>query len=613
MEQIGFDKIKLGGFWQEKQKLMNEVAIPNVYKRFKETGRFDAFKFEWKEDDEPQPHIFWDSDVAKWIESAAYALNEYKNSENEKIIDETVDLIEKNQGEDGYFNIFFTVCEPDGRFENRMCHELYCAGHLCEAAVAYYNATGKIKFLKCMEKYIAYIKKVFMEEDSAAFSTPGHEEIELALVKMWKTTGNKDYLDLAEYFINTRGNSKKDDESPFYIDQAYSQSHKPVREQFEAVGHSVRACYLYSGMADIANIENDEKLKAACRSLFYDIAEKKMYITGGVGSALVGEAFSESYDLPNELAYSETCAAISLAMFSLRMSLIEANSDYDDVAERAIYNGILSGNSLDGKAFFYENPLEINKKEREMTIKHRNTKQHLPITERVEVFDCSCCPPNFTRFVASIGDYIYSKSENVVYVHQYMKSLAEFDGITITQETDYPLSGRINIKVKGANGKKIALRIPGWCKKYDIQADKRSAYDTTENGFFIVSINDDETTISADFIMEPTLIEANPLVENNFGRAALQYGPIIYCLEGVDNKTPLRSLAINKNFKAEVKYDKLFGVNTIEADGFIYERFSGLYRPYRADKKLIKLKFIPYFSFANRGESDMLVWVRVDE
>ena len=613
MEHIPFYNIRLGGFWQQRQKLNKEVTVPNVYKRFKETGRFDAFRCDWKEGEDFKPHIFWDSDVAKWLESVGYLCYEYRDPELEKRVDETVDLIEKNQGEDGYFNIYYTVCEPDNRFTNRMNHELYCAGHLIEGAVAYYEATGKRKFLDCMEKYALYIKKVFVDEDSAKFSSPGHEELELALVKLWKCTGKDVYLELARHFVNVRGTSEKDFASPYYISQAYAQSHIPVREMREAVGHSVRACYLYSAMADLAAIDGDEGLKAACEALFDDIAYKKMYITGGIGSARVGEAFSESYDLPNSIAYTETCAAIALALFARRMSLYNHDSKYADIAERALYNGIISGYSLDGKSFFYENPLEINLREREMTKKYRDEHPRFPITQRVEVFGCSCCPPNITRFIASIGDFLYSTDDGTLFIHQYAQSEAQFGKTKITQITDYPHNGKVTIKIESADCRRAAVRIPSWCTNADIKFNGKKAAAAADRGYVYFELCGGENTVEIDFNMQPVLIEANPLIENNFGRAALQYGPIVYCLEGVDNKEPLRSLAVSKELNAKITYDEYFKANVIEADGIKYERFDGLYRPFEAKGEKIRLKFIPYFAFANRGESDMLVWVRVSD
>lgn len=609
MKAVSFSSMKLGGFWGKRLEINRTATIPTVYDRFVETGRFEAFKFQWKEDDEPKPHIFWDSDVAKWIEGAAYSIVNHPDAELEKIIDETVDLIEKNQGADGYFNIYFTVCEPENRFTNRMCHELYCAGHLTEAAVAYYQATGKDKFLRLMRKYIDYIDRVFRVESSADFMTPGHEELELALVRLADCTGEEKYLELSRWFVNTRGANEPDEESPHYISMAYDQSHTPVREQFTAEGHSVRAVYLYCAMADLALRDRDEGLLNACRRLFDSIADKRMYVTGGIGSTSYGEMFTTDYDLPNDVAYSESCAAIGLALFARRMSLIEADSRYADVAERAIYNCALASTSLDGHAFFYENPLEINLKQREITKKYYNLKQHYPITERVEVFDCSCCPPNIVRFFASLGDFLYTYDDSTLFVHHYAQSTAAFDGITVSQKTDYPNDGRIVITASGLSGRRIAVRIPGWCRDFSVSVNGGSSQSKTEKGYLYLDV-EDGAQITLDFEMKPFLVEANSLCENNIGRAALQRGPLVYCLEGADNAYPLNSLFVSTRLNAALVPDEGIGANAIEADGFAAQAGEKLYSPLGDKLKAIRLRFIPYYAFANRGESDMLVWVR---
>lgn len=613
MEQITFENITLGGFWGEKQKLNRETTIYNVYNRFKDTGRFDAFKCNWKEGDPKKPHIFWDSDVYKWIEAVAYIITKSPDEKLEAIVDETVAEIKKNRLEDGYYNSYYIVTDPKLRFTNRDCHELYCLGHMIEAAVAYFNSTKKRDLLEIAEDYADLVEKIFKNEDSAAFSTPGHEEIELALIKLYECTGNKKHLALARHFINMRGTSKKDASKEGWLKEAaYSQSHLPVREMREAVGHCVRAVYLYSALADLAKADGDEKLKEACEALFDDIAYKKMYITGGLGAARIGEAFSEAFDLPNSLAYSETCAAIGLALFCRRMSLLEANGKYDDVAETAIYNTVLSGCSLDGKSFFYENPLEINLKEREHILKSRCSSVRFPLTQRVEVFDCSCCPPNFTRFVASIGDFLYSKDESTVYIHHYADSESEFDGIKLIQRTDYPKDGKVNITLENLKGKSVALRIPSWSEKTDIKVNNNALVAASENGFVYVDIISDKTEIEIDFNMKARLIEGNPLIQNNFGRVALRRGPVVYCLEALDNPTPLRALAVSTALNEEIIPDEYFGLPIITTDGVMYKEFDGLYRTLEAEKTPLRLKFIPYAAFANRKESDMLVWIRTN-
>lgn len=608
MKSVTFDKVNLGGFWKNRFEINKKSTVPAVYDRFSETGRFEAFRFEWKDGDPNRPHIFWDSDIAKWIEAAAYSITKCPDKEIEAVIDGVVDLIEKNQDESGYFNIYFTVCEPDNRWVNRMAHELYCAGHLTEAAIAYYKATGKDKFLRLMQKYIDHIETVFIKEDSAEFSTPGHEEIELALVKLYDCTGNEKYLRMSSHFVETRGRSEKDAEGPFYIGHSYDQSHLPVREQKTATGHSVRATYLYCAMADLALRMKDDSLIEACRNLFESIVKKQMYVTGGIGSTHYGERFTEDYDLPNDVAYSETCASIGLALFARRMSLIEPDSVYADIAEIATYNCALAGVSLNGKAFFYVNPLEINRERQRKNKEYYQYKGSMYDTNvRAEVFECSCCPPNIARFIASIGDFLYTYDDSNVYVHHYFESEAEWDGIRIVQNTAYPNNGAIKLTVSGMKGRTLAVRIPGWAEKYSIDVPVSK----TEKGYAYIEIDSDDAVISLDFPMECRLVAANPSVEADIGRVALCRGPFTYCAERVDNEIPLNNLSICANLNASVSFSEEMGAYTVETDGFEDAASDSLYRTYKPDFKPRRIKFIPYFAFANRGESDMLVWMRV--
>ena len=366
---IRFDCVDItGGFWEKIQRRNREVTIPNVYDRFAETGRIAAFDFDWKEGMPNRPHIFWDSDVAKWMESAAYSLRKYPDPALEAKVEALIDRIEQHQGEDGYFNIYYQVVEPDKRWSDRNCHELYCAGHLMEAAVAWADTTGRDRFLKCMCRYADYIERVFVKENSAAFTAPGHEEIELALIKLWAKTGEERYLKLSQFFLDQRGHAKPEEVAlgKWLTGSKNIQDHKPVREQDEAVGHAVRAGYLYTAMADMASITGDEGLKSACEKLWKSITTRRMYITGGVGQTNHGEAFTIDYDLPSRLAYAESCAQIALAFFASRMNELSPKGEYGDVIERILYNGFMSTTNLRGDEFFYENPLEINLTERKL-------------------------------------------------------------------------------------------------------------------------------------------------------------------------------------------------------------------------------------------------------
>lgn len=600
-----------GGFWQGRQTLNRAVTLDSVREQFEHTGRFAAFRFDWQEGMPNRPHIFWDSDVAKWLESAAYILSKNDNKKLEEYVDNLVDLIEKNQDENGYFNIYFTVCEPENRFTNRMAHELYCAGHLMEAAVAYFEATGKNKFLNCMRRYADHIEKVFKTDNAADFSTPGHEEIELALVKLAACTGENRYLELSKHFLDSRG-TKASKEVQAGKNDAYVQDHLPVREQTTAEGHSVRAGYLYSAMADLSREYGDKELFKAARRLFDNITEKRLYITGGIGSTAAGEAFTVDYDLPNATAYAETCAAISLYMFANRMSRCEADSVYADAAERAMYNGIISGISLDGKAFFYENPLEINLFDRSLPQKVKN---RYPITRRLEVFGCSCCPPNMTRFIASLEENIYSYNEGAVFVHHYMQSKAEFelDGKTvrIEQETDYPNNGNVTFRVSNMGGKTLAVRIPGWCDRYTIRVSETMVSPDVLSGYAYIVCDADELTIDYEMELRPQWLEANGHVAECAGMVALQRGPIIYCAEAVDNGDELWSLRADVCVEVKETFDTDLQVFTLETEGYRKNprKDNNLYMPVGEGYEPQTIKLIPYFAFANRGESDMRVWL----
>ena len=590
------------GFWKAKQELNRSTTMDAVWNRFSDTGRIAAFNFDWKEGMENKPHIFWDSDVAKWMEAAAYLIAEKYDADLEAKVEGLIDRIEENQGDDGYFNIYYTVCEPENRFAYRSCHELYCAGHLMEAAVAYFKATGKERFLKCMEKYADYIYKVFIVEKSAAFVTPGHQEIELALIRMYNATKNTRYLEMAEFFVEQRGNNEKD--KPVTNDKImknnmYAQSHLPARKQKTAVGHAVRALYWYKAMADLAYEKNDEELADTCRELFTDIVNKKMYITGGVGSTHFGEAFTVDYDLPDETAYNETCASIAMIFFCKSMMKLENKTVYADIIEKELYNGMLSGLSLDGKAFFYENPLEINLRNH---TRHTSVEslERLPITQRKEVFECSCCPPNINRTFATINEYIYGVDGDTLYVNQFMSSEADFEGVNVKQSTNYPVDGKVDLSFE--NAKTVKIRIPCWCDEYTVSCE----FEVEENYIKVTN----PRNIKIEFVMKPLLMYANSKVSSNVGKVALQYGPVVYCAESVDNIENLHSLYVDKNVNASVEYCGKCGMNKISLKGFKVKEAENLYYSGDMEFEDTTINFVPYSTFANRGESNMAVWFK---
>lgn len=604
-KSVAFSDVNIRkGFWADRIRCNEETTIYAVRDRFIDTGRFEAFRFNWTEGSEvPKPHFFWDSDVAKWIESAAYILMKKDDRELRRNIDELIDLIEKNQCDDGYFNIYHTIVEPEKRFRCRDNHELYCLGHLIEAAVAYYNAVKSDRLIKIVDKYIDLVIRVFCEEKSAAFSTPGHEEIELALIKLFRLKKDRKYLDLAMFFINERGKSEEQETS--WYNSAYNQSHLPVRQQREAQGHCVRACYLYSAMADAAAETGDSELLSACKALFDDIVSRKMYISGGIGSSHHGEAFTIPYDLPNDSAYAETCAAISMLMFADRMKNIELDSKYADIVEREMYNGIISGISLDGTAFFYENPLEINLEMHNRHISLKGDNERFPITTRRRVFSCSCCPPNMTRFLETVGDHIFTYNDDCIIVHQFTDCEAEFDGVRVDVATEYPKDGRVKIRLTNAKARKLYIRKPDWCKKISASDDY-----TMHNGYAVFSINENDAEITVDFCMKVSYYSASPLVKSDSGKIAVMYGPVLYCMERLDNSFCHSEICLDVNGAADVVFDEYFGCNVILHSAAHKLPCQSLY--FNEDElrtEPVCIKLIPYFGFANRGESDMAVWL----
>ena len=465
--------------------------------------------------------------------------------------------------------------------------------------MAWKDATGEDEFLRAMCRFTDYVYHIFVEEDSAAFVTPGHPELELALVKLYNATGNRKYFDLAEFFIDKHGNNDKDcDTNNDFRNDYYNQDEMPLKNRTTAEGHSVRAMYLMSAAADVAELRDDEALLDACKRVFDNVTEKRMYITGGIGSTHRGEAFTVDYDLPNRTAYAETCAAISLAMFASRMQAIEPDSKYADVVEKVIYNGFLSGVSMDGKSFFYENPLEIDPDFNNVDTSVRE-KRRMPITQRVEVFECSCCPPNVVRFIPSIAGMMYTYSDDTLYVHQYMNSEAECDGVSITQTTAYPADGKVKISASGT--KYIALRIPSWCEDFSIN----KTY-TVKNGYAIIEAEGND--IEIDFAMPVETLRANRRVHGCAGRVAVMRGPVVYCAEGVDNCADIANVYIDTKGSFELSRAK-FLLPNIQTTGYIKPETKKLYAKADAEYKEIPLTLVPYYAFANRGTSEMYVWL----
>ncbi len=613
-----------GGFWKKAEDVNREATIPAVLKFWKETGRIEAIKLQWKEGMPNRPHIFWDSDVVKWIEGAAYSLINTPDKKLEAEVEEICSLFAKAQSPDGYINSYYNTIEPQNRFTNlRDNHELYCAGHLFEAAAALYEATGSRTLLDPALKYAKLLDKTFGAETGKRRGTCGHEEIELALVKLYRATGEEFLLKLSKYFVDERGTEPnclapvKGSHTAAW-DASYFQTHKPAREQDEALGHAVRACYFYTGMADIAAETGDAKLLDACRKLWDSITLRKMYITGGVGSNPSGEAFTFDYDLPNESAYCETCASIALMLFAQRMLRIDPDSKYADVIEKALINNVMAGVSHDGVSFFYANRLAA------MPELFKDVGFHKFPGERQKGFGCSCCPPNVARIFSSLGLYFQSASENAVYSHIYGDWDCEFalkDGaVTLSQRSGYPYDGKVVTAVKTSKPLKfdLLLRIPAWASKWSAKINgKKIAKPELAKGYLKLSrewSNGDK--VELDLAMEPVAMESHPSVRHDAGRIALMRGPLVYCIEEADNGKDLNDIALDLSKPLKAKFDKsLFGGTVvIEATGSRRELkdWKGvLYRPAgRSKMKKIKLKAVPYNRWANRGAGEMLVWIR---
>jgi DUF1680 family protein len=574
--------------------------------------------------------VFQDSDVAKWIEAASYSLAWRPDPELEKSLDGAIDIICNAQQDDGYLDTLYIINGLDKRFTNlKDNHELYCFGHFLEAAVAHYEATGKRKLLDALIRYTECIGKHIGPEEGKLHGYPGHEIAEMALIRLYAITKEQRYLNLAKYFIDERGKAPlyfeeetKRNGNYFhwkdsYMQYQYYQAGKPVREQFAAEGHAVRAVYLYSGMADVARLTGDQQLLEVCKALFANIAQKQMYITGAIGQSAYGEAFSYEYDLPNDTVYGETCAAIGLAFFARRMLEIVPRAMYADVLEKTLYNGIISGMALDGRAFFYVNPLEALP---EASLKDR-LMHHVKI-ERQKWFPCSCCPPNIARIISSLGSYVHSLNTDTLYTHLYLGNEAQFiiggKAVFLKTETRYPWEGRVDIIFTEASGAAFftyGLRIPGWCQSYTLELNGEKIGAAVQDGYALIKRewkSGDRVTLIFD--MPVMLVESSPHVRENRGKAAVMRGPVVYCLEEADNGKELHRLHLGTPGGNSVvhKKDLLEGVTVISFTGKREKDWSkdALYRPLEESALEDKvLCFIPYYAWANRGPGEMTVWV----
>ena len=607
--EVGIDD----AFWLPRLRTNREVTIPYDFKKCEETGRIENFDKAARK--VPGPHVgifFNDSDVFKVIEGAAYSLNLHPDPELEAYLDDLVSRIAAAQEDDGYLYTARTI-DPEAVSEEkegltrwshlRVNHELYNVGHLYEAAVAHYQATGKRSLLDVALKNADLVASVFGPDKKR--DVPGHQEIEIGLVKLFRVTGDEKYLRLAKFFLDERGRTNGRELYQNYDDAGYMQDHLPVTEQKEAVGHAVRAVYMYSAMADVAALTGDEGYVAALEALWEDVVSKKLYLTGGVGSRHHGEAFGEAFELPNATAYAETCAAIALMLWNHRMFLLHGDAKYLDVLERTLYNGFLAGVSLGGDTFFYPNPLESDGK---WNFNHDQAATRSPW------FDCSCCPTNVVRFLPSLPGYVYAHKDETLYVNLYMSGESSVDmaqgRVTIIQETNYPWDGDIELTLHPEETAEftLALRVPGWAQGQPVPSDLygyvnegdepvtlevngEAAELNLERGFARVhrrwSAGD---KVRLRLPMPVRRVESHEAVESNVDKVAIERGPVVYCAEGADNGGAVRTLTLHDHEELQVKVEPgtLGGVTTIQGE---------------------TLTLIPYYAWSHRGEGEMTVWL----
>lgn len=603
IDPVPFTSVKVdGGFWGQRLQASREVTVPLAFSKCEETGRYRNFENAAHPSD--TIHVggfsFDDTDVYKTIEGASYLLQTYPDEKLKNYIDSVLVIVAGAQEPDGYLYTARTMNPKhphewagSKRWEKveELSHEFYNLGHMLEAAVAHYQATGQRNFLDIAIRYADCVIREVGPNPGQVVRVPGHQIAEMGLAKLYLATGDKKYLDQAKFFLDYRGKTEHRD--------PYNQTHLPVLEQKEAVGHAVRATYMYAGMADVAALTGDQGYIHAIDTIWDNIVSKKMYITGGIGSTNDGEAFGANYELPNTTAYNETCAAIGMVYVNHRLFLLHGDSKYYDVLERTLYNGLISGVSLEGDAFFYPNPLEV-KKERKY--------------QRQAWFGCACCPSNISRFIPSLPGYVYAVKDNDVYVNLFMgnTSTLQVNGkpVTLKQETAYPYSGEVKLVIEEANQPfTMKVRIPGWARNeampsnlYAFADGLQSQYSVKINGEVIkTELQQGYCSISRDwkvgdvvelsFDLQPRLVKANNQVEADRGRVAVQCGPIVYCAESPDNEQSIGSITLNglTQLKVEWQPEKLHGINQIVTDNGV--------------------TLIPYYAWAHRGVSDMEVWI----
>jgi len=637
-------------FWSPYTDLVQNVVIPYQYEAIHDrapgaepSGAVQNFRIAaGQAEGEYVGWVFQDSDLAKWLEAVGYSLQIRRDADLERRADELIDLIEAAQHPDGYLNTYFTIKEPGKRWTDLTdCHELYCAGHMIEAAVAYYEATGKDKLLNVMKRMIEHVETVFGTGEGQIRGYDGHQEIELALVKLYNLTKEDRYLKLAAFFINERGQEpnfirreweQRGRRSHFRphgssdIDTSYYQADKPVREQTVAVGHAVRAVYMYTAMADLARLTEDAELETACRTLWNNITRTQMYVTGGIGSTHHGEAFTFDYDLPNDTIYAETCASIGLIFFAQRMLLLEPKSEYADVMERALYNNVLGSMAQDGKHYFYVNPLEVWPQACSC-----NPGKHHVKSERQAWFGCACCPPNVARLLTSLNRYVYTRRGDTLYANLYIGSelSAELGGtsVTIKQQAELPWSGAVRFEIAAEQKSRfaLALRVPNWSPNMTVSINGESlkfSLSELQDGYLLLERDwNNGDVVEVSLTIRTTLLYADTRVRADVHKAAIQRGPLVYCAESADNGESILTLRLSQNaaFSERPANDLPGGAIAVETEALrsvtpaTDNEPDVLYRTQPPVLEPAKLTAVPYYLWGNRGQGEMTVWMNTSE
>lgn len=622
---VPFSDVEItGAFWKERLDCILDRTIPSQHRMLDRHGILDSLKL-------PRPippltiprnrhdfttQIFWDSDVGKWVEAASYALSFRRDATVERQIEAITDDLQAAQAGDGYLNCWYLGREPENRWTNlRDNHELYCAGHLLEGAIAYFHATGRDRLLAIMERYVRHIATVFGPGEGQRRGYPGHQEIELALVRLFHATGRREHLDLARHFIDERGRqphyfdqeawARGEDPSDFWArTYEYNQSHLPVRDQTRVVGHAVRAMYMYAAMADLAAEDGDDSLRQACETLWDDITQKRMYVTGGFGPSASNEGFTTDYDLPNDTAYAETCASVAMVFWAARMLNLGLDGRYADILERALYNNVLAGLSQDGDRYFYDNKLESDGSH-----------------ERWEWHPCPCCTMNVSRLLTSVGGYVFGIAANEIAIHLYggasLRTLLGGTTVQIEERSGYPWDGAIEIDVAPDRSAEfgIALRIPGWADGFALAINEEPVSVDPEKGYVRLSRRWQKgDRIRLDLPMEPKRVYSDPRIRQNANRVALEHGPFVYCIEQTDHDAPIPCLRLSRAAPLSTMRHGAFSPDVLAIHGDAHAAEveagnGGLYHGQPPARTPANLTAVPYYLWCNRGPNPMSVWI----